>query len=100
MSCITNLKLREIILKVDVILLKTYLCSGVRTFFCKLITGVNSFIYSYSFRVTTLNYSTEYPLNLFTFKVIAMRPNTINILELLSNKNVTFYIPPYQRNYE
>ena len=29
-----------------------------------------------------------------------MRPNTFNILELLSNKDVTFYIPPYQRNYE
>lgn len=34
------------------------------------------------------------------FKVAVMRPNTINVLDLLSNKNVTFYIPPYQRNYE
>ena len=30
------------------------------------------------------------------FKVTTMRPNTINVLDLLSNKNVTFYIPPYQ----
>lgn len=29
-----------------------------------------------------------------------MRPNENKLLQLLSNNNVTFYIPPYQRNYE
>ena len=29
-----------------------------------------------------------------------MKPNTKNLLELLSGNDVTFYIPPYQRNYE
>lgn len=29
-----------------------------------------------------------------------MIPSTFKLLNLLSNKNVTFFIPPYQRNYE
>ena len=29
-----------------------------------------------------------------------MKPNTAYLLTLLSNNDVTFFIPPYQRNYE
>ena len=29
-----------------------------------------------------------------------MIPQEANLLELLSNNDVTFFIPPYQRNYE
>lgn len=29
-----------------------------------------------------------------------MKPDTTKILKLLSNRNITFFIPPYQRNYE
>ena len=29
-----------------------------------------------------------------------MKPNENKLLDLLSNNDVTFYIPPYQRNYE
>lgn len=29
-----------------------------------------------------------------------MIPNEMNLLDLLSNNNVTFFIPPCQRNYE
>ncbi len=29
-----------------------------------------------------------------------MKPNEAKLLQLLSNNNVTFFIPPYQRNYE
>ena len=29
-----------------------------------------------------------------------MKPNTAYLLKLLSNNDVTFFIPPYQRNYE
>ena len=29
-----------------------------------------------------------------------MKPDSTKILDLLSNRNITFFIPPYQRNYE
>ena len=29
-----------------------------------------------------------------------MVPQEMKLLDMLSNNNVTFYIPPYQRNYE
>ena len=33
-------------------------------------------------------------------RVLRMKSDESQFLELLSNHNVTFFIPPYQRNYE